>query len=459
MPEIAYDYGTVPTIREFARSDARIRGLMGPFGSGKSSGCVIEVLRRAMAQEPDKDGIRRSRWGVIRNTYQQLRDTTIRTFHDWLPPAHFGDWYVSDHRFVINRVPGVHTEVMFRALDRPDQLGNLLSLELTGAWVNEAREVPWTIIKALMGRIDRFPAVKDGGCTWAGIWLDSNPPDVDSWWYRIFEDERPEGVLIFKQPSGLADNAENRPNLAKNYYEELAKLYAGDPDALAVYIHGSYGYIQDGKPVYPEYNDTLHCQPCTPLPGVVIARGWDYGLTPSCVFTQLSTSGQWLILDELVSDNMAIDEFGDQVIGHSARHYHGYKFEDYGDPAGHQRSQTDAKTCAQILRGKNIDVQPGDQDLSMRLESVKRPLRLLRAGKPVLQIDPKCKMLRRGFGGRYRYRRMQTSQERYSDVPEKNDYSHPHDALQYVATRLFGAKLKGINRNRGATPQPKIGVI
>jgi hypothetical protein len=51
-----------------------------------------------------------------------------------------------------------------------------------------------------------------------------------------------------------------------------------------------------------------------------------------------------------------------------------------------------------------------------------------------LMVDPKCEMIRRGFNGRYQYKRLQLSgEDRYKDVPDKNDYSHLQDALQYAA--------------------------
>ena len=165
---LKYTYEHVPTVRSFARCDKRLRGLMGPFGSGKSSGCVIEILRRAMSQRKAADGIRYSRWAVIRNTYQQLRDTTINTFHDWLPPATFGDWYKAEHRYVINKLEGCRIEVIFRALDRPDQVGNLLSLELTGAWVGKG--MPSDYIDRLRHqRTGRYPGIDKGGSWVKGI--------------------------------------------------------------------------------------------------------------------------------------------------------------------------------------------------------------------------------------------------------------------------------------------------
>ncbi|MEJ0093803.1 MAG: hypothetical protein WDN46_10270 [Methylocella sp.] len=152
LMEIRYSYKNAPTVKRFAQSDAFIRGLMGPFGSGKTSGCIIEIIKRSLAQKPGRDGIRRSRWGVIRNTYSQLSDTTIKSVLQWLPPIHFGTYNKSDHNYLITGFENCSIEIMFRALDRPDQVSNLLSLELTGAWVNEAREVPWAIIEALRPR-------------------------------------------------------------------------------------------------------------------------------------------------------------------------------------------------------------------------------------------------------------------------------------------------------------------
>jgi hypothetical protein len=37
-----YSYASVPTVKRFSQSKAFIRGLMGPFGSGKTSGCVMD---------------------------------------------------------------------------------------------------------------------------------------------------------------------------------------------------------------------------------------------------------------------------------------------------------------------------------------------------------------------------------------------------------------------------------
>ena len=54
-------------------------------------------------------------------------------------------------------------------------------------------------------------------------------------------------------------------------------------------------------------------------------------------------------------------------------------------------------------------------------------------GRPAFRLDGRCEMIRRGFMGKYQYRKMQVGgADRYSDRPEKNEYSHIHDALQYA---------------------------
>jgi hypothetical protein len=63
-------------------------------------------------------------------------------------------------------------------------------------------------------------------------------------------------------------------------------------------------------------------------------------------------------------------------------------------------------------------------------------------GKPGFLINPKCKTSRKGFLGKYQFRRLKTTNERYTDKPDKNMYSHIQDAIQYVATHLFASGLK-----------------
>ncbi len=64
-----FDYSFVPTVKKMRKDNRKIRIVMGPVGSGKSSGCMVELVSRAMEQKPNSIGERRSRWAIVRNCY------------------------------------------------------------------------------------------------------------------------------------------------------------------------------------------------------------------------------------------------------------------------------------------------------------------------------------------------------------------------------------------------------
>lgn len=719
-------------------------------------------------------------------TTGELRDTTIKTFFMWAPPGQFGEYNQTNMNYLIKGIPGCEIEVMFRALDRPDHVQKLLSLELTGCWFNEAREIPWSIIQSMEGRVKQYPSLQMGGCTWGGIWMDTNPPDTESAWYRFFEEKthHPAYAEIFKQPSGLSAEAENIPyiNGGREYYVRIST--GKDEDWIKVYVHGQYGFTKWGKAIFPEYSDALHCREVDPVPGLPIYRGFDWGLcyddrtevltdagwklfkdvdvdndliatrhpktgaleyaravfkieedfdgellewastelnmcvtpehripfthrdhpndvrwasaewlaghmgrhhmvdlvsvweppayvmepapffdaktfaefmglylsegsldrekgrvtiaqhkrdpdmqgildrtgltwrwrdrlgwrtthhalaqylaqfglahdkhvprqirmmeqplilafitaytrgdghirtrkngavehtiytvsrrmagdlqelaqkvgwnssanyekpqrsvilergsprviqngggwricfkkravraelhrrnfrrvayqgkvyclnvphhtlyvrrngkahwngnTPACTFSQLIPDGRWLIFDEMTSDDMSVEDFLGDVDDYSQRSFTKRPtFIDTGDPAGQNRSEIDKRSCFMIAQAKGFDVQPGIQSILVRLESVRKPLRRIINGAPQLILHPRCKLQRKGFLGGYHYREKKTVKDQFEEKPFKNEYSHPMEATQYVATRIFGtAVLSGIEREK-----------
>ena len=443
---INYDYASVPTVRAFCLDRVhRVKALMGPFGSGKSSGCVMDLFNIACSQQPDSGGVRRTRFSVVRNTYQMLRDTTKRTIDEWLP---FAQWYQYDHRYLLdfklNDGTIVHSEWLLRALDRPDQVKNLLSLEITAAWLNEAREIAKEIYEGTLDRCGRYPKRdKDYGPTWHGLLMDTNPPDTESWFYDLFENKARNDVKVgnmvklFRQPSGLSPQAENLPNLIPGYYDNM--VIGKDPDYIKVYVEGEYGYLREGKPVFASYRDSLHCatEELMPLKGQTLIIGLDFGLTPAAVITQQDARGRVLILDEVFLPKTFIDirEFMKSYVKPLLRSkkYQGFTHTIIGDPAGNTRSQVDSRTVYQELKQQNMVAKSAKTNsLQARISAVNHYLTHLVEGKPSLIVSPQCKNIRKGFMGDYQFRRMRITGERYMDVPDKNDSSHIMDAIQYA---------------------------
>lgn len=443
MAKINITYRAEPTGTLFHYDDSFVRGVMGPVRSGKSTMMSVELMRRAHEQQPGPDGVRRSRWAIIRNTYRELEDTTLKTWLDWHPEDRFGSFNKNSmsHRI---RTKDLDAEFLFRALDKPKDIAKMLSLELTGGWINEAREIPKAILDTLTDRVGQYPAKKDGGCTWRGVVMDTNPPDEDHWWYKLAEEEAPLNWRFFRQPGGILEvkgaflpnpDAENIGNLTEGHDYYLTRLAGKAKDYIRVYYCGQYGFVVEGKPVHPDYVDATHCpgEYFRPSPRLPIIVGLDFGLTPAAVFLQKLALGRWIAFDELCGNDIGAKRFGRSLKRHINAHYPNFKFEFWGDPAGDDRAQTDEETVYQVLATVGIDAVPVfTNDVTVRREALAEPLRRLVDGKPAFMISPQCKTLRKGLAGGFAYRRIQISgEERYHDKPDKNIYSHPVEACEY----------------------------
>ena len=265
------------------------------------------------------------------------------------------------------------------ALSSPQDVRKLLSLELTGAWVNEARELPKAVIDGLTHRVGRYPVKSDGGPTWYGIWMDTNPPDNDHWWHELAEKNPIGGKFawsFFRQPGGVLqvkpdevpkenadaqgflfsggkwwkvnDDAENKNNLPPGYYQQL--LGGKNVDWIRCYAQGMYTFVQEGRPVWPEYDDELMSGDVEVDPYYPIQIGVDFGLTPAAIFGQRTTAGAWRICDELVTFDMGLERFGQELLGRIAERYSKHEIMIWGDPAGNKRDEIYEVTAFDHLR-------------------------------------------------------------------------------------------------------------
>ena len=488
MSNINVDYKASPTGIKFHESKAFVRGIMGPFGSGKSVAMCWEIFMKAREQAPGPDGKRRTRWIIARNTQPQLETTTIKTWLDWFPESVFGKMSRKPP-FTHNLSFGdVEMEVIFLALDKPDDVKKLLSFEVTGVFFNEAREMEYELIAGATGRVGRYPSSKDGvGCTWSGIIMDTNPPTDDHWWYKMAEEQgwavdqfgNPTDIddisdedkwEFWKQPSGLAPDGENLENLmqpknwqklslakrrqaGRKYYER--QLGGKSQEWINVYVHGNYGFIKSGLPVYKgSWNPDIHTskEKITIPSGGKIYVGVDAsGRHPAAVFMYRTLTGQLQVLHELCvqgEEGMGATSFARLMKSEMATMFPSHDVDIWGDPAGSWASQNDERTYFDILKAEGIFIKPSPGlRIPERVEAVISTLERNISGHPALSVSPCCKVLLRGMNGGYRYRQLNTSGGgRYDDKPEKNRYSDVQDALQYVLCAIGGLnKMYGRN--------------
>lgn len=209
-----------------------------------------------------------------------------------------------------------------------------------------------------------------------------------------------------------------------------------------------------GKPVYGEdFKRSFHVS-ATPLAAqsqLPIIRGWDFGLYPACVFTQLWPGMRLVVLKEICESGMGLERFLEEVSRKTKEWFpQQRRFYEVVDPAGFARSPNDERTAVSMLtspQSYHLSVTPGVQIPAERLRAVRKFLERNVRGEPALLVDPSCVMVIGGFDGGYHYAYNQSGQLR--ERPEKNIFSHPADALQYVATRVLDMDLSG-------TPPPPI---
>lgn len=254
-------YKAAPTVWKYIQSKAFVSIIIGPIGSGKTLGSIMKWLDAIYRQEPSKDGIRHTRTVVIRNTYTELKDTTIKSFIEWFGEDLKMNW---GNLTGLYEHDDVKAELLFRSLDKPGDMGKLLSLEITYAYLNEARELPKEAIYNVTSRLGRYPSPTMGvTATMPSAWADTNAFDQDNYLYDLLINDLPSTYNLYIQPPGILEDgsknpdAENIKNLPKEYYGDFLQ---GKPDDwIDVMIRVKFIPLQTGKPVYPEYNDHIHC--------------------------------------------------------------------------------------------------------------------------------------------------------------------------------------------------------
>lgn len=428
-----------PVAAAFVRSNAEVRLIMGPIGSGKTTACLMDAtLYAALKQRPSPiDGVRRLKATVFRDSLVNLKRTTIPSWHKMFPQT-LGEWSGGDkgpwqHRIVFNlggRYGQIDLIVEFIGIGDNAIEDVARGLETTTAYLNEADLLSPDVLPFLKGRLGRYPEERHGKPAWSGVVLDCNAPDIENWVYRDFVEELKDGFEFYRQPSGLSPQAENLGNLPDGYYEKAAK---GMPDwYVRRMIRNEFAYSRDGKPVFEaEFSDDLHVAKVdlAPIRGLPLIIGVDGGLTPAAVLWQRMPDGQWRATDELTTERAGPKAFGAELARLLKSRYDGMEVTGaWGDPAatyGADRSTGERDWLQIVGHESGVRFRPAPTNkLIPRLEAWREPMRRLIDGRAGLVVSPRCRTLRKALNASYRYRRrMVGTAEQFSDEPDK---SHPY---------------------------------
>lgn len=491
-----------PQGEAFLRDDKSfVRALLGPVGGGKSSCCVFDVIRQASLMpicRPTVDDARNGRPGSIRfklaiigQTYGQLERNLFPTWKRWLPvdDGPGGNWTIQDfkggggryathkiewdvERLIdgkVYRIP-VFFEAIFAAIGDQVVEEFMRGFEPSAFWLYEVDLLPESVLDQAIFRLGRYPSRADlpEGSTYRSYAIcDLNAPDVDSWFYRKFEEEKPEGFRLYKQPSGLSKNAENLHNLPPGYYDRQVSVFAGmknGKNLIKRMVHAQYAPSVDGEPVFPEYSDDIHLarEVLKPVKGIPLEIGVDAGIQrPAAVIGQTMPSGQDRILGEVVPGRCGAARFAEAIKREIAElaALAGLEYLEIGsiwsDPWGFTGADHEAGELAwaeRLMVELGTPILPTEtNEIDPRLEAVREDLvYMIDAETPAMIISPRAKMVRKGLASHYRFQKVRIgNSERTADLPEKNEYSDPLDALQYKKLGKKG-RWSVVGKKRGA---------
>lgn len=464
------NFNAPPTVARFMKSEAFFRVIAGPVGSGKTTGCLFELFRRACEQAPAADGYRYTRFAIVRQTLKQLKDTVLKDITGWLQGI--AEYKVSENTVHI-RVGDVISEWLLIPLDSPEDQRRLLSLQLTGAWMSESIEMDYTIVSPLAGRIGRYPSGNLGSPTWFGMIADTNMPSEGSDWHRVMT-EPPPDTQIFIQPGGMEDDAENLEYLVqtadtvkldlndpeqrakrraqgRTYYERFIRN--NSPDWCRRYVHAQFGDDPSGTAVFREsFKHSFHVvEDLEPVASFPLLVGQDFGRDPCSIICQLDHRGRLLVLEEVVAEDIGLELHIERSLRPTLMkdRYLGKSIAVIGDPSGIAKSSIYEETSFDVMKRMGFMAFPAPtNDIPQRLRAIEAFLLAQREGGPAFLIDAnRCPTTVRALNGGYRFAKTRTGVRK--PMPDKNEYSHIADALQYACLAAHGGMVGMIGNRLG----------
>ena len=379
-------------------------------------------------------------WYLIRDTWENLRATTMKEFFKWFPPGVMGTFHASNKEFTWAEGVAKGT-VGFLGMDAPEDSTKLMSREMAGFGMDEpapavgAVGIDETIFDIAMTRL-RQPEMQ-----WYGAKLAENNPDEMHWTYRRFVQPGREGFVLW-QPG----KPENVLHLPANYYSGIRRNFSHRPDLVRRFVDGEFGFQQQGKAVTPQWNDRLHLGiGLIPVPREDLILCWDFGHNPTCIITQKTPMGHWLVLDALVGDGIGTAELIMDAVKPTLADKYGFRrgraphtLRHVGDPAGMTAEQTSIhRSPVRLLRRElGGSWRSGPVKLPERIEPLRSVLTRTTGGVGVVQVDrDNAAAVWMALRGGWHFHISRTGI--ISGEPVKDIHSHPGDALSYGAAVLF----------------------
>lgn len=469
----------------FIQSLGPIDIIMGPAGSGKTVASAFKGPYLAGNWFPVcKDGIIRVKMATIRDTYRDLARTCLSSWYEMFPEKHpFTTFHAGGqdrpvvHKLEFDTIRNntrvkVEFTAEFGAIGDANIEGFAKGYEISMNWMNECDMLNERVPGLMWSRTGRYPKVTDIAeseldrvtgpyrkrMQKIGINLDDderllprlsfgdcNPPDISNWVCETggLGDPKNKNPMfnLFRQPGGLDPKAENRIGKPRSSYEMEAATFTNKQD-IRRFVHGMPGYAQDGTPVYEDlFSLERHRSDeyLKPVVGLPINLGLDAGGSPAATIGQFMPNGQRRVLREICADpGTGPNRFAEMIMEVLLSDFKGFAInEGWADPSAYYGADRQAGELAHmeiVARAINVSILPApSNEPALRHEAVRWYLTgNIDANTPRYLVDPRCTRLIGGFMAHYKLTKQASAGATDKLAVAKNEYSHVHDAEQYI---------------------------
>lgn len=430
-------YTPSPQESAFHADGTKHRLLLGAWGAGKTTALIWEIITLALEY-------RGCLIVVFRKTYPALRDTTWKDLRAEIPESLIVNEVKTEGREEIELLGG--SRIWGRCLDDWKKHGSQAFdvVVIDEAWEVREEDNRMVTIGRLRGKVGPRRSI-----------LATNPPNQNHWLHKLFEVDKkddadyrvhhfstygnvrvcesaacPEATLIVE--GDRVRYTHEHSNLPPGYLKDLEKMPESWRRRM---LHGQWGFLAEGTPVYGEemFAEHTHVTPLKAVPGVTLLRGWDFGYhVPVCLWGQVLPTGHCNILHELYGRKEDLDIFVKRVIQETRRVFPQFRpdeIEDYCDVAGKQDHGL-GKTSIGILREHDIHPMFRKIDLWKSIKEVRTLMRTWSRGRPLLQMNERhCPSTVEACAGGYV---LEVKPNGIEEPVKDKWYEHFADTLRYI---------------------------
>lgn len=443
----------LPKQQELLEANEKYIALIGGYGSAKTLGGSVMGHLLSLGV-PGNIGI------VCRRSLPKLHDSTERIFLEILERSkiNFRAREMRDswpHRIIYPNGSEVH----FR---ETKDIGRFLGPEYGWFMIDEAQEEPQKTYTDLKGRLRLPRAAK----YLRGLIM-TNPPSNQHWIAKEFPNEGSwTKTITIKDQKTITESYRmirsttyDNPFLDPAYVAGL--LQSHTPGEVKRIVEGQYGFVQEGKPVYPMFDYLKHvADPQTFR--MTVYRVWDFGFhCPATMWGQIfRCKHQALhatVLHEAMGQDTESEPYAMRVLEETRQMFPNHPLTlvlDGGDAAGAQVNEKGPGPIIRLARPRNqggfnlnfkfkkfIDIDPG-------LDLVRRLLRTkCKCGYYLLVIHRRCRNMIEALAGGYHYPQEKPGREAKPKPVKDGYYDNIADTLRYFLMLFYLPMEQGLDQN------------